>query len=404
MISSSTSAIISIIGFPKAIIEFIDLGFSFLNFVDGHNLKDLVKALRWAKTVEKPAIVQILTKKGKGYICSEKDPELYHGVGSLDFRVWVSKKRNNLDFSTVFGKQILDFAKKDERICAITAAMGRATGLFEFEKNFKDRYFDVGIAEEHAVTFAAGLAKSGMFPVFAIYSSFLQRAYDQLVHDVSILDLHVVLAVDRAGISEDGPTHHGVFDVAFLTTIPNIKIYSPTTYKELKIMLETAIYKEKGLVALRYPKSSEMEGIIGDENDFFLSVGEGEIVLISYGILFREVMFLKESLNRKGIKVFCVKMKKIFPIEEQLIEKLKRYKEIFFFEEGIKSGGIGEHISLKLFQNGFTGMFNLKAIDGKFIKHMSYREALIEIGLDSGGMEREVLEKSLILKKVKNSF
>ena len=378
---------------------FSDLGFSFLNYVDGHNLKDVVRALIWAKKVEKPAIIQVLTKKGKGYIYAEKEPELYHGVSPFNYVTGISKAEKSLDFSTVFGKEILELAKKDKRICAITAAMGRATGLFEFEKNFKDRYFDVGIAEEHAVTFAAGLQKGGMIPIFAIYSSFLQRAYDQLLHDVSILNLHVVLAIDRAGISEDGPTHQGIFDVAFLRTIPNITIYSPTTYKELKDMLETAIYKEKGLVAVRYPKGSEIKEIYEEDKKSFVSVDRGEIVLVSYGVLFEEILVAKKKLAVKGIDICCIRIKKIFPIDQELIEKLKQFKEIFFFEEGIKNGGIGEHLFLRLFENGFDGKFNLKAIDG-YIKHMSVKEALQELELDSDGIEKEVLKKSYILNNL----
>lgn len=380
---------------------FNELGYSFLNFVDGHNIKEIVKALRWAKATEKPAIVQICTKKGKGYSFSEKRPELYHGVSPFDVKTGVIEKKDNLNFSAVFGKKIVEFAKKDKKICAITAAMGVATGLFEFEKNFKERYFDVGIAEEHAVTFAAGLAKEGMLAVFAVYSTFLQRSYDQLIHDVSILNLHVVLAIDRAGISDEGPTHQGVFDVSFLTTIPNVKIYSPATYKELEVMFEKALYKEEGLVAVRYPKGVEIVENLKYSDEDFSVFGEGEIVLVSYGILFEEVLKAKENLNREGVEICCIKINKIFPIAKSLIEKLKKYKEVFFFEEGMKNGGIGEHLSLELTKSCYEGKFNLKAIDGVFVKQMSRFEALIELKLDSKHIEKEVLKSELIIK---NSF
>ena len=377
---------------------FNELGFSFLNFVDGHSLKELFKAFRWAKKIKKPAIVQVFTKKGKGYLNSEKEPELYHGVGPFNIKDGVLKT-NVINFSSVFGDELNSLAKKDEKICAITAAMGTSTGLLKFKENFPERYFDVGIAEEHAVIFAAGLSVGGMTPVFAIYSTFLQRSYDQLIHDVAISNTHVVLAIDRAGVVEDGKTHQGIFDVAFLTTIPNVKIYSPATYKELKDMLKIAIYDETGLVAVRYPKGEELENF--DDMTIYkdyLIFGEFEIAVVTYGILFKEVLKLKEQLKTENINITIIKINKIFPISEELVQRLKSFKEIFFFEEGIKNGGIAEHLFVKLFSLEYSGLFYIRAIE-TFVSQSTVEEAWEDLKLTSKFMKEEIFKKSSILKK-----
>lgn len=388
---------------------FSDLGYSFLNFVDGHNILELKKAFNWAKQAEKPAIIRVFTKKGKGYIKSEKNPELYHGVEPFNIHKGLIKQEGSLTFSIVFGKYMCELAKNDENICVITAAMGEATGLFEFKNNFEDRYFDVGIAEEHAVTFAAGLSRSGIVPVFAIYSTFLQRSYDQLIHDVAIQGAHVVLAIDRAGIvGQDGKTHQGIFDVSFLTSIPNIKIYAPATYSELRHMLKTAIYKNEGLVAVRYPKGEELKNITNNNETYecteYSQYGEYKTTIaITYGILFGQLKIAKkELLENNKFNITILRIKKIYPISENIINELKKYNEIFFFEEGIKSGGIGEHLILKLIEHGYTGKYTLKAIDNAFVEQSSIQRAWEKLGLSSSGIKSTILNKT-IYRRYKNN-
>ncbi len=380
---------------------FTELGFSYLNFVDGHNIIKIENALKWAKSVKKPAIIQVFTKKGKGYLKAEGNPELYHSVSPFNTKEGIFENDEELNFSTVFGKEILKLAEKDEKICVITAAMGASLKLKNFEKKFKERYYDVGIAEEHAVTFSAGLSKGGMLSVFAIYSTFLQRSYDQLIHDVAIQNLHVVLAIDRAGMVEDGKTHPGVFDVSFLTSIPNTKIFAPATYEELKIFLKRALYEEEGLVAVRFPKGEQMnvKFMEGEyiKNKDYLVYGEAKIVIITYGILFEESFKAKEILKNKGIEVTLIKLNKIFPVEEELINVLKKYDEIFFFEEGVRNGGIGEHLILKLLENGFKGKFHLFAIDGVFVPQSTRKEAWKNLKLDCENMVNKIVDN---IKKI----
>ena len=236
---------------------FEQMGFTYYGTFDGHNIPQLVTALEAAKRKKGPVIVHVCTKKGKGYEFAEKNPTGFHGISSFDIDTG-EPKSSAKGYSYIFGKYLCSLAENDKRICAITAAMSSGTGLEEFSKKYKDRFFDVGIAEEHAVTFSGGLAAGNVIPVFAVYSTFLQRAYDQILHDAALQNLHVVLAIDRAGIvGEDGETHQGIFDVAFLNTIPNITIYAPSSFRELEIMLDKAIYHTKGTVAVRYPRGSE---------------------------------------------------------------------------------------------------------------------------------------------------
>ena len=235
---------------------FEDMGFTYLGPIDGHDLDRLVHVLAWARELQCPVVVHVKTVKGKGYAFAEQNPDKFHGVGPFDPETGLVKKSGGDDFSAVFGKTLAACAAEDGRVCAITAAMADGTGLAPFAREFPDRFFDVGIAEEHAVTFAAGLAAGGLKPVFAVYSSFLQRAFDQIIHDVCMENLHVVFAIDRAGIvGADGETHQGVFDLSFLRHIPNMTVLSPKNGLELEAMLDYAVNVCKGPVAVRYPLS-----------------------------------------------------------------------------------------------------------------------------------------------------
>ena len=373
---------------------FTDLGFSFLSSVDGHNLSELFQALNWANQTDKPALIQVFTTKGKGYSKSENNPDLYHGVGPFNIKYGVVTSKSKSSFSTVFGRELCNLADKDEKICAITAAMEQGTGLCNFRKNFPDRFFDVGIAEEHAVTYAAGLGANGMLPVFAVYSTFLQRSYDQILHDAAIQNEHILLCVDRAGIvGEDGETHQGVFDTAFLTSIPNMTVYSPCNYLELKGMLSRALYKTNGLVSIRYPKGEE-DTIVSNFDDSYCDyrvIGKSDIVIVTYGRLVGQAIRAKKLLLNNGINVAVMKLGKICPIEKEVLYELMKFRKIFFFEEGIKRGGIGEHMISDLVELGFNGKWNLTAIDNSFVPQSRIYSALESLGLDYKSMMEKII-------------
>ena len=368
---------------------FEHLGFTYLGPVDGHDLEMLIRTLHRAKTIKHPVLVHINTLKGKGYGPAEKNPSKFHGIAPFNKDNGELKKASGDSFSSEFGKILCNFAEKDEKICAITAAMTDGTGLREFSKKYKERFFDVGIAEEHAMTFAAGLAAGGMKPVFAVYSTFLQRAYDQILHDASIEPKHVVLGIDRAGIvGGDGETHQGTFDVPILTTIPGITVYSPSDYSELRTAAEKALSSE-GVQAVRYPRDSEKE--IPEkfkkeysDSDYF--EGEKDCLIVSYGRLFNEATF---AANETGASV--LKLGKIFPIEHELIEIAKKYKNVLFFEESVENGSIAEHFGKMLNDSGFDGNYKTFCVSG-FVPHMKVENAMKLHGLDRESMKIAIKE------------
>ncbi len=337
---------------------FESLGFYYMGPIDGHDLKALTDTFEIAKELNRPILIHTKTVKGKGYAPAETDPGNFHGVSGFDVESGeLSASKPN--FSQYFGKIIVELAEKDPKICAVTAAMTSGTGLKEFSEKFPERFIDVGIAEEHAVTFSSALAVKGMKPVFAVYSTFLQRGYDQLIHDAAIAGLPLTLAVDRAGfVGDDGETHQGMFDVSFLSSIPGIVIYSPATFNELENILEKRLNAPKGVAAIRYPRGGEPKNLYDiDTSDDFTKIGEGDICLVSYGTLFSEVFDAKNKLINDNITVTAVKLNKIFPIEDRLISQLEHYENIIFFEEGILNGGIAEKIGCSLLTNGFKGTY-----------------------------------------------
>lgn len=377
---------------------FEDMGFIYLGPVNGHNLKELEQVMRMAKTYHKPVFIHVKTTKGKGYLPAEQNPGEYHGISKFDIVSGNPEIASQDSYSTVFGKELVALGEKDDRICAITAAMKYGTGLQYFGKRFRDRFYDVGIAEQHAVTFAGGLAAMGQIPVFAVYSTFLQRAYDQLIHDVAIGGLHVVLGVDRAGIvGEDGETHQGMFDVPMLTSIPNTVIYSPSSYDELRLCMKRAIYAENTLVAVRYPRGAENvsfnRSLINSEY-LFLSEGKSDTLIISYGRIFNEVYKAKEQLAFEGIKCDALKLTKIFPIAESLVSEISGYKRIIFFEEAVVSGGISEKIGSMLMESGYSGRYHRVAAHG-FIKQAAARSSLESFGLTDEKMAEYVRERCI---------
>lgn len=365
---------------------FTALGFNYLGPVDGHNVKAMEQLFDVAKTYSRPSLVHVITTKGKGYSYAESSPKSYHGVSPFDVEKGATDS-GKVTFSDVAGAALCTLAEKDPKICAVTAAMTSGTGLTAFAGKYKNRFFDVGIAEQHAVTFAAGLASAGMKPFFVVYSSFLQRGFDQVIHDIAIGGFPVRLLIDRAGIvGEDGETHQGLFDVPFLTSVPNMTVYSPCYYKELESDIIRAAEAD-GFCAIRYPRGCEKQEPDCDFSpDYTLIKGEGEKLIITYGRLFSDALEAK----KKCPEVSILKLNKIYPVSDECFSEIKCFREVHFFEEGIKNGGIGELCAARLLEDGFSGKYKIHAIDGKFVPCAAASSAIKSNGLDSESMLRAV--------------
>ena len=372
---------------------FEDMGFLYYGPFDGHDLENLIDVFENASKIEKPILLHVITSKGKGYPFAEKNPGVFHGISKFDVRTGKSAVVGE-DFSGAFGSDICNLAMQDSRVCAITAAMQLGTGLTNFAKQFPDRFFDTGIAEEHAVTFAAGLAAGGMLPVFAVYSTFLQRGYDQIIHDAAIQKLNITFAIDRAGVvGEDGETHQGIFDVAFLNAIPNVTVFSPSYYDELYADLNECLYHCDGVTAVRYPRGRQHFRPFDFQSsrqafDLY-GTDRADMLIITYGRLFSYACKAMATLRDQGINVRILKLNRIKPIPEEAVAVASRARQVFFFEEGIQQGGVGEHFDYLLSQNNFYGKYHLRAISG-FVKHASMRQSLRQLGLDDEGMVQMV--------------
>lgn len=365
---------------------FSSLGFNYLGPVDGHNIEAMESLLRIAQSYNRPSLVHVITTKGKGYSYAESSPKNYHGVSPFDI-VEGASCTDKISFSEVAGQTLCEMAQTDDKVCAVTAAMTSGTGLSDFAQKYKERFFDVGIAEQHAVTFCAGLKKGGMKPYFAVYSSFLQRAYDQIIHDCAIANLPICLLVDRAGIvGEDGETHQGIFDVSFLSSIPNIEIYSPSSYNELRYNIKNTV-NTKNITAIRYPRGNEakIDTEYSFKDDFTVMGNNGKTAVVTYGRLFGEAIKAQKTADFD-----IVKLNKIFPLGEELIKIISTYNNIQIFEETAKSGGIGEHLVAKLCDNGFKGKAIIHAIDGKFVPSSTISVALYKNKLDKDAILRSI--------------
>lgn len=375
---------------------FEDMGFIYLGPIDGHSLRDLEQAMRMAKSFHKPVFIHVKTVKGKGYLPAEKNPGEYHGISKFDIRTGNPEVSAGDSYSTAFGKELAALAKNDDRICAITAAMKYGTGLQYFGREIPERFYDVGIAEQHAVTFAGGLASMGQIPVFAVYSTFLQRAYDQLIHDIAIGGLHLVLGIDRAGIvGDDGETHQGMFDVPMLTSIPGTVIYSPSCYDELRYCLRRAVYGENGLVAVRYPRGAEEVSFRRSTSyaDYKFT-GSGDILIVSYGRIFNEAYKAQSLLSADGIECSLLKLTKIFPVDDSIIHEMMKYKCIVFFEETAENGSISEKVGNLLMECSYKGDYS-RVSAGGFIKQSTVRSALDKFGLNCAKMAEYVRIRSI---------
>ena len=372
---------------------FEDLGFRYMGPIDGHNIDQLCDALQTAKLVKSmPVLLHINTVKGKGYDFAEKDPSEFHGVSKFNIDTG-EPNYTSTNFSNEFGELICELASKDKRICAVTAAMSLGTGLEKFKQEYPQRFFDVGIAEEHAVTFSAGLARGGLVPVFAVYSTFLQRCFDQLVHDGTMQNQHMIIAVDRAGfVGEDGISHQGILDASFLNSIPLMKIYSPSNYEELRHCFVNAIYHDDGVIAIRYPRGTEKQipdGVTVD-NDYYCIFGneKADNVIVTYVREYANAVKACQRLNSDG-KSFCVlKLKRIKPIDENAVKAVLNANNVIFFEEGIRSGGIAESFASKLLENNAVGNYRIVAVNDEFVEHASVPRLFVKYSLDEDGIYR----------------
>ena len=367
---------------------FEELGFTYFGPVDGHNLQNLCDILAEAKKTEGPSIIHVQTKKGKGYAFAEQNPGAYHGVSRFDIATGRPVQAAGESFSTVFGKELVRLAEEDPRICAVTAAMEHGTGLQYFGRRFKKagRYYDVGIAEEFGVTFASALSAGGMLPVFAVYSTFLQRGYDQLIHDAAIEKRHIVLGIDRAGIvGDDGETHQGIFDVAFLSTIPGVTVLAPANFAELRAMLKSALKDYDGPVAVRYPRGGESPLLAecpatGKAFDEYAPAGSRRVI-VTYG---RTVAAAKAAADRLG-DTAVIKLNRVLPLDENAMAAAAKYDQVLFAEEGIRNGGAGMQFIAALSLEGYRGKTALHAIDG-FVPQSAVERALHALRLDADGL------------------
>ena len=375
---------------------FENMGFNYVGPVNGHDLTGLTRALRYARELNEPVLLHVKTVKGKGYAPAEENPDAFHGVSPFDPATGKAKKKSGENFSAVFGRTLTQLAQQDRRVCAITAAMMSGTGLSQFQAAFPERFFDVGIAEGCAVSMAAGMAKQGAIPVFAVYSSFLQRAYDMLIHDVAIDKLHVVLGVDRAGlVGEDGETHHGVFDVAFLDSVPGMTVLAPSSYAELAGMLEQAVLHVDGPVAIRYPRGGEgaYHGDAGPGHAAVLRQGS-DITLVSYGILINDALEAAELLAAEGVQAEVVKLNVITPLDPELVlESVKKTKVLLTIEDSAAHSSVGERLAAAVAEAGLRAKVLCRTSGDKFVTHGALSCLKQELGLDSAGIFRAALEE-----------
>ena len=373
---------------------FEDMGFYYLGPVDGHDVKALERVIDYARSIGGPVLLHVCTKKGKGYAPAEEDPARYHGVGPFDPARGVDAGQKE-NFSSVFGAALVELAEDDGRIAAVTAAMTDGTGLDDFARRFPKRFFDVGIAEGHAAAMSAGLAQQGMRPVFAVYSSFLQRAYDMLIHDVALSGVHVVFAVDRAGlVGADGETHQGAFDVGYLCSVPGLRLWAPSSYAELRGMLRLAL-AAPGPAAVRYPRGGEgvYKGDSSGQDTAQLRPG-GDLTLVTYGILVNEALCAAETLADEGIDAAVLKLNRLDqPDLEPVLASAARTGRLLVLEDSARAGGMGTRILAELASRGVAlrGSRLLDLGDG-VVPHGEVAQLRAMLGQDAPGVARAARE------------
>lgn len=397
--------LVTIVNIVKQISEsegmlFENLDINYVGPIDGHNIKEMTDAIGKVQNLKEPVIIHIKTVKGKGYEPAENNPTLYHGVGPFDIKTGELLGDKSEDtYTKIFSKKLMALAKNDEKIVAITAAMTDGTGLKEFAITYPNRFFDVGICEQHAVTFAAGIALSGIVPIVCIYSSFLQRAFDQIIHDVCLQNQHVIFAIDRAGlVGADGETHQGIFDISYLRLIPNMTILAPKNANELEQMLEYAIYKINGPVAIRYPRGKvyndlkEKQEIIEYGKSELLFDGEN-VAILALGSMVSTAVHLREKLKNNNISPLVVNVRFAKPIDLEMIDKVckKNIKKIVVMEEGVKNGGIGNEIEDYVHDKGYNVEVILITIPDAYVEHGNVSKLREALRIDSSSILKRIL-------------
>ncbi len=368
---------------------FEQFGFTYFGPIDGHDLHQLETVLKRAKQLSEPVFIHIKTQKGKGYSFAEARPEKFHGIADFNIESGEPNITAGKTFSAAFGDYICEKAKNDSKICAVTAAMKDGVGLKDFSQKYNGRCFDVGIAEGHAVTFAAGLAKGGQKPVVAVYSTFFQRAYDNIIHDVSLQKLPVIFAVDRAGlVGEDGDTHQGIFDVPMFYPIPNLSIYSPHNYESLKNSFDDA-FSYGLLAAVRYPRGGEIISKSEKLDDFIYGYNykRARVLFVTYGRMIGICEAAADELKSAGV----IGLTKIKPIDlSKILSFARKAEKIVFVEETIKTGGAGEYFGAMLKERGINVKYKIKAIPDDFVPHGTVNEQLALCGLDKASLVEAV--------------
>ncbi len=371
---------------------FENMGLEYLGPIDGHNLKELITVINYAKSLSRPVIVHAVTKKGKGFAPSEESPDLFHGVGCFNPETGEVKNTGRKTYSDVFGDEIIRLARENEKIVAITAAMPLGTGLTGFAKEFPNRFFDVGIAEQHAVTFSAAMAKGGRIPVFAVYSTFLQRGYDQIIHDVALQNLHTVFAIDRAGAAgNDGETHQGIYDFSYLSHIPNITIMAPASEGELREMLDFAVNSCTGPVAIRYPKGGNAELTCSQPVALGRAIVErsgDDVLIVSIGSQLEEAAGAADILEKHGISAEVINARFLKPLDTELIINQATGKRLVAVtEDNVTTGGLCDGVrrilSLPILEFGFPD---------KPLTQSSIKEQKAEAGIDAAHIAEKIMK------------
>ena len=375
---------------------FENMGFTYLGPVDGHDAGRLCDVLQWAKEQDGPVLVHVMTRKGKGYSFAEKNPDRFHGVTPFDVETGIPLYQSTAGFSDIFGQALEELAAEDRRVCAVTAAMTGGTGLSGFAKAFPARFFDVAIAEGHAAAMSAGLAKQGMIPVFAVYSTFLQRGFDMLFHDIALQKLHVVLAVDRAGlVGADGETHHGCFDALFLSEMPGFTVYCPASFAELRSMLRRAVLETEGPVAVRYPRSGEGR-FTGDTSGEVLACLRqgGDAAFLAYGVMVNHALEAADRLAQEGIQAAVWKLNRIAPLDADAVcRALGGQRLLVVAEDCFREGCVGQRVTAVLAERGVgPRKLVLRSLGERFAPEGSVAQLEHAFGLDADGLVRAVRE------------
>lgn len=377
---------------------FENMGITYLGPVDGHDIHQMVRVFQEAKRFEGPILVHVLTKKGQGYEPALRHPSRFHGAGPFEIETGLPISRSNPTYTDIFSTVMRKMGDREPDVVAVTAAMPTGVGLKRFSNMFPDRCFDVGIAEEHAVTFAAGLALGGMIPVVAIYSSFLQRAYDQMMHDVCMQELHVVFAIDRAGlVGSDGETHHGVFDLSYLNSMPNMTVMAPKNLWELSDMMKFAVHFN-GPIALRYPRGEAYTGL--QDHRAPVRYGKAEVLeqgekiaLLAVGNMVKTAVQVRELLQEQGYQVTLVNMRFVKPFDMALVRELSGIHELLVtMEENVRNGGFGEQVASFVMEEGLSARVQIVALPNRFVHQGSVSSQMKETGIDAESVAGKILK------------